>query len=308
MRVAITGASGLIGTEVARQLRAAGRRVTALVRRPAEPGRDEVPWDPAGDSDPAVLAGMDAVVHLAGESVAGGRWTAARKRRIHDSRIVGTRNLSAALGQLSTPPRVLVCASAVGFYGERGADVLTEECGAGEGFLADVCQEWEAATQAAAAAGMRVVHVRIGMVLAANGGALPRMMTPMRWGLGGVVGPGTQYMSWITLHDVARVFVRAIDDETLAGPVNATAPTPVTNAAFTAELGRVLQRPTLLRVPAFAVRLLFGEMGEELLLASTRAVPARLQAAGFEFEQPELGPALRAAAACRRREESSRKE
>jgi uncharacterized protein len=255
-----------------------------------------VEWDPArGRLDPRALEGVDAVVHLAGESIAARRWSAAVKERIRRSRVDGTRLLSETLGNLERRPRVLVSASAVGYYGDRGETPLTEDSAPGAGFLADVCREWEAAADAARSAGIRVVHPRLGLVLAKQGGALPRMTLPFRLGLGGVVGSGRQYWSWIELGDLVRAIELCLGLDGLAGPINAVAPAPVTNREFTRKLGKVLGRPTLVPLPALAVRLLLGEMGRALLLGSARVLPRRLERAGFHFRHPGLESALRAA-------------
>jgi hypothetical protein len=294
-RIAVTGASGLIGGALVRALAAAGHRVDRVGRRPPARGTTDIVWDPErGQLDARALQGVHGVVHLAGESVAG-RWTGAVKERIRRSRVEGTRLLVAALAGLAPRPRVLVAASAVGFYGDRGDEPLTEASPPGAGFLPEVCRAWEAATEPAREAGIRVVSLRIGLVLAAEGGALPPILRPFRLGLGGVVGSGNQYWSWIALADLVRVIEKALEDPALAGPVNAVAPDPVTNRAFTRALGRVLRRPTPLPVPAAAVRLLLGEMGQALLLASARVLPRRLEAAGFRYRYPELEGALRAA-------------
>jgi len=293
MKIAVTGASGLVGSALVAALEDGGHRVVRLVRRQPE-GDGEVRWDPAaGVLDPADLEGVDAVVHLAGESIASGPWTRERKRRIRDSRVDGTRLVASAVSAMAEPPRTLVSASAVGYYGDRGDRVLDEDAGPGEGFLAEVCQGWEAAADPARERGVRVVHPRIGMVLAADGGALAKMLLPFRLGVGGVLGPGDQYMSWIGLGDLVAVILHALGDGDLEGPVNAVAPAPVTNREFTRTLGRVLHRPTILPAPALALRLLLGEMAEELFLASTRAVPARLEGHGFTFRHPDLEGALR---------------
>jgi len=290
--IAISGASGLVGTALARALQSGGHRVVRLVRRP--PGADEVRWDPAGGTiDAAGLEGVDGVVHLAGESIADGRWTSARKRRIRDSRVEGTRLLAGALGRLARKPAVLVSASAIGIYGDRGDEELDEASAPGRGFLADVGRAWEAATADAATAGIRVVLPRLGIVLAPDGGALAKMLPPFRLGLGGPLGPGTQWMSWITLEDTVRVLLAALERPALSGPVNATAPAPVTNAEFTRLLAAAVHRPAIFPVPALALEVLFGEMAREALLASQRVIPRRLTAAGFVFEDPVLGPALR---------------
>jgi hypothetical protein len=296
LRVAVTGSTGLIGSALVPVLRAAGHRVDCLSRRPPRAGTTDIQWDPArGQLDPRTLEGVDAVVHLAGESIAALRWTASVKERIRRSRVDGTRLLSRTLEALGRRPRVLVSASAVGYYGDRGEAPLTEESAPGAGFLAEVCREWEAAADPARAAGIRVVHPRLGIVLAGQGGALPRIARPFRLGAGGVIGTGRQYWSWIGLDDLVRIIQLCLGLDALAGPVNAVAPAPTTNAEFTRALGRVLGRPTLVPFPAVAVRLLLGEMGQALLLDSARVVPRRLERAGFRFRHLDLQAALRAA-------------
>jgi uncharacterized protein (TIGR01777 family) len=296
LRVAVTGATGLVGGALVPALRAAGHRVDRVSRRPPAAGTTDIQWDPArGLLDSRALEGVDAVVHLAGESIAALRWTPAVKERIRRSRVDGTRLLAETLGRLTRRPRVLVAASGVGYYGDRGEAPLTEESSPGSGFLAEVCREWERAADPARAAGIRVVHPRLGVVLARQGGALPRVALPFRLGVGGVIGSGRQYWSWIALPDLVRVVELALAVETLAGPVNAVAPTPVTNRELTRVLGRILGRPTLVPLPALAVRLLLGEMGQALLLDGARALPRRLERAGFRFRHPNLEDALRAA-------------
>jgi uncharacterized protein (TIGR01777 family) len=249
----------------------------------------DVLWNPdSGVIDIVGLENHDAVVHLAGENIASGRWTPARKERIRDSRVKGTQLLAQTLAKLKTPPKVLVSASAIGYYGDRGAELLTEESPAGVGFLSDVCQAWERATEPAAARGIRVACMRTGIVLSTRGGALAKMLPPFRLGAGGNLGSGGQYMSWISLRDLCRAFSYTLNTDSLKGPVNAVAPTPVTNAQFTKTLGGALHRPTIFPVPAFGARLVFGEMADALLLSSTRVVPSRLQAAGFHFEDSDL--------------------
>lgn len=293
MKILVTGSSGLVGGALVPFLTTGGHQAVRLVRSAAK-GEDAVRWDPGrGEIDADALEGLDAAVHLAGENIASGRWNEDTKRRIRDSRVKGTQLLAATLAARRQPPRVLVCASAIGYYGDRGGDVMTESSQAGTGFLADVCREWEAASQPAADAGIRVVCLRIGVVLSARGGALAKMLTPFKLGLGGVVGSGDQYMSWIALDDVVGAIHHCLMDETLRGPVNGVAPHPVTNREFTKTLGGVLSRPTIVPMPAFAVRLAFGEMGEELLLSSTRVEPRQLSASGYTFRFPELGEALR---------------
>lgn len=292
MNILISGASGLIGSALVKSLSEAGHAVRRLVRREAGPA--EVRWDPAaGRLDAADLEGLDAVLHLAGENIAAGRWTRRRKARIRESRAVGTRLLSRTLAGLADPPGVFISASAVGFYGDRGEGQLDERSPPGSGFLAEVCRQWEAATEPAAGAGIRAVQLRTGMVLAAHGGALAKMLPIFRLGLGGRLGSGRQYVSWITLDDVAGAVGRVLLDETLRGPVNLVAPQPVTNRRFTAALGRVLKRPTWLPAPALALRIVLGQMAEELLLAGARVMPKRLLDAGYQFLHPELEAALR---------------
>ncbi|MCI0404118.1 MAG: TIGR01777 family oxidoreductase [Acidobacteria bacterium] len=291
MKVLVTGSTGFIGTALVAALAAAGHQVTRLVRRPAAAG--EVRWDvEAGTIDSGGLEGHDAVVHLAGENIAG-RWSAAKKKRIRDSRVNGTRLLAEALAKLSRRPRALICASAVGYYGNRGDEKLREDSPPGKGFLAESCVAWEAAAKPAADAGLRVVHLRIGVVLHPAGGALKQMLLPFKLGLGGVVGSGQQYMSWIALDDLIGIFQHALANDSLRGPANAVAPNPITNREFTKTLGNVLSRPTIFPMPAFAARLAFGEMADELLLSSARVEPVRLSASGFRFAHPQLEPALR---------------
>jgi uncharacterized protein len=294
MRVFISGASGFLGTELTRALRARGHTPVALVRR--APNENEVQWNPEQPLDPAKLADCDAIVNLTGKNIAG-RWTPQFKREMAESRTHGTLTLAVAAAEsyLQTgKPKVMVSASGVGYYGNRGDELLAEDDAPGTGFLADVCRHWEAANMPAADAGVRVVCLRIGVVLARNGGALKSMLPPFRLGLGGRVGSGQQYWSWITLEDVIGAMVFAVENESVRGPTNAVAPNPVTNEDFVRALGTVLRRPTIAPLPAFAVRLMLGEMGEELLLTSTRAVPAKLRAAGYVFRYTDVEQALRA--------------
>jgi uncharacterized protein (TIGR01777 family) len=295
--VAVSGASGLVGGALVPALAAAGHRVVRLVRPGSPPAAAEtVRWDPAaGTIDAAALEGVYALVHLAGESVAAGRWTPERKRRIHQSRERPTRLLAEACARLARPPRVLLAASATGYYGDRGDETLTEASASGAGFLAEVCRAWEAATEPAARAGIRVVNLRIGIALSRQGGALAKLLPPFRLGVGGPVGSGRQWMSWIALDDLISAILHALATDSLAGPVNAVAPHPVTNREFGRTLGRVLRRPAVLPLPAFAARLMLGEMADELLLASQRIRPMRLEATGFAFRYPTLEGALRAA-------------
>ena len=293
MNVLLTGSSGLIGSALAPALSGDGHRVRRL-RRAASTAAGATSWNPADGAFAAgALDGIDAVVHLAGENIAGGRWTAARKARIRDSRVDGTRRLSEALAALDVPPRVLVAASAIGYYGDRGDALLDESAAPGTGFLPAVSRSWETAAAPARDAGIRVVQLRIGIVLSPAGGALAQMLLPFRLGVGGVLGSGDQYMSWIALDDVVGVVRHALADESLSGPVNTVAPQAVTNREFTRTLGKVLRRPTILPAPAFALRVALGEMADALLLASTRVDPAALRATTFEFRHPQLDGALR---------------
>lgn len=292
MKVAITGSHGLVGTALVEQLRQNGHEAIRLVRESAD--SSEVVWDPASETDELPeLNGIDAAVHLAGENIASGRWTERKKKLIRSSRVDGTRNLCRAMARLENPPKVLVSASAIGYYGSRGDTLLDENCGPGAGFLPEVCREWEQATEAARTAGIRVVNLRIGIVLSDKGGALAKMLTPFRLGMGGRVGDGRQYWSWIVLDDLVRVIVHCIEIESAPGPVNAVSPQPVINAEFTKILGGVLGRPTVFPMPAFAAKLALGEMADDLLLASARVDPQRLREAGFSWAFPNLEPALR---------------
>jgi uncharacterized protein (TIGR01777 family) len=292
LTVAVSGATGLVGSGLVELLRARGHRARRLVRR--DPRGDDIFWNPAEERiDADALAEADAVVHLAGENISEGRWNDAKKRRIRDSRVEGTALLANALASLPRPPRTFACASAIGYYGNRGDEIMDETSPPGDGFLAETCVAWEAAAEPARAAGIRVVNMRIGVVLAGEGGALPKIATPFKLGLGGPVGDGRQYMSWIAREDLLAALEFVLTHPTLAGPVNLVAPAPVTNREFALALGRVLGRPAVLPLPAVAVRLLFGEMGDELLLSSTRVQPRRLLNAGFEFQYPALEPALR---------------
>ena len=293
--VAITGASGLIGSALSRRLAAAGHRVTRLVRRPA--GTGEISWDPAaGYLRSQDLEGVDAVVHLAGENV-GARWTAARKARIRSSRVQGTSLLSEALARMRRRPVVLISASAIGIYGDRGEEIVTENtlpANASLDFLARVGQEWEGAADPARAAGIRVVHPRFGLVLSPAGGALKKMLLPFRLGLGGRLGSGAQWMSWISIDDAVGAIFHALVTDSFSGAVNLVAPEPVRNRDFTRILGQVLSRPTPFAVPAGALRLALGEMATATLLASLRVLPKRLLASGYRFEHPDLETGLKA--------------
>ena len=302
MKVLVSGATGLLGSALVRALTDDGQTVLRLTRRPSRDG--DVGWDPAiGRSDaeaidPGALgpdgwAGVDAVVHLAGENIAGGRWTRARKARIRDSRVDGTSWLARQLAVQEAGPRVMVCASAIGYYGDRGEQALDEQSTAGTGFLADVCQAWEAAAAPAREAGVRVAHLRFGGLLARAGGMLAKMLPPFRLGVGGVVGSGDQWLSWLALEDAVGIIQHVLDTPGLDGPINAVTPQAVRNRTLTRTLGRVLGRPTRVPLPATVARWAFGELADELLLASTRVVPGRLQESAYAFRWPELEPALR---------------
>jgi hypothetical protein len=292
MDILVTGASGLVGTALVSSLTSSGHAVTRLVRGQPKAGEKTAHWEPmAGRIDASAFEGVDAVVHLAGENIAA-RWTPTKKAKIRDSRVKGTQLLCETLTRLSSPPKVLVSASAIGYYGHRGEETLTDDSPPGQGFLAEVCRAWEAATEPARQQGIRVVQLRLGVVLSAAGGALAKMLPPFRLGLGGVLGSGQQYMSWIALDDVVGAMQHAIVTEALQGPTNAVAPRAVTNQEFTKTLGKVLGRPTAIPLPAFAARLMFGEMADELLLASARIQPTKLLASGYQFHYPELEEAL----------------
>jgi uncharacterized protein (TIGR01777 family) len=298
VRVAITASTGLIGAALARDLRSSGADVLRLVRR--EPaGNEELRWDPAapdGGLSASALAGMDAVVHLSGAPVASGRWTPARKQELRASRIGSTGAIIRAMLAAPTPPPVLIAASAIGWYGDTGDRMVDETVPNGSGFLAELVKDWEAATAPASAAGVRVANLRSGIVLSSRGGMLPRLLLPFRLGLGAKFGDGRQYISWITLADHIRAVRFLLDRPDLSGPVNLTAPAPVTNAELTRALAAYLHRPAVLTLPSAALRLALGEVSAELL-GSCRARPARLEQAGFSFRYPAIGPALAAAAA-----------
>ena len=296
--VLVSGASGLVGRALLERLAGRGQRTTRLVRAAASAG--EVRWDPMGGTLDESAIAAQAVVHLAGENIADGRWSKRKMEAIRASRVQGTRLLAESLARLEQPPAVLVSASAIGFYGDGGPEVLTERSPAGSSFLAQVCEEWEQATAAAQEAGIRTVHLRIGVVLARDGGALHKMLLPFKLGLGGRIGDGKQFMSWILLDDLVSVICTVMDDERFAGPVNATAPQPVDNREFTRTLGRVLHRPTIAPMPAFAARAAFGRMADELLLASLRVYPQELVDKGFAFKEPQLEGALSAALGAKR--------
>lgn len=299
MRILISGSHGLVGTALIKSLEPEGHEIFLLVRH-APSSDSEIEWSPDRYSIAlARLNDFDAVVHLAGESIASGRWNEEKKRKIRESRVKGTRLLADALANVARPPRTLISASAIGYYGSRADAILTEASTPGNDFLAGVCVEWEKATELAAEKGIRVVNTRFGIILASEGGALAKMLPPFRMGVGGKIGSGRQWMSWITLDDVVGGIKHALLNQTggegLKGPVNFVAPNPVTNAEFTETLGKVLSRPTLFPIPAFGVRLLFGEMADALLLSSQRVEPARLGDSGYQFSYSNLESALRAA-------------
>jgi len=290
--VVVTGASGLIGTQLVAALEADGKRVIRAVRREAHSDQ-ELSWDPAaGTIDRKKLEGVDAVIHLAGANIAGKRWSEAYKQLLIDSRVAGTKLIAETIASLDRKPRVFACASAIGYYGNRGQAQLDESAVCGDGFLPEVCMQWERSCEAARDAGIRTINMRIGVVLSPAGGALKEVLTPFKLGGGGVLGSGRQFFSWISLSDVVQAMQFLVNHDSLAGPVNLVSPGAVTNREFTKTLGRVLSRPTILPMPAFAARLLFGEMADALLLASTRVVPEVLTTAGFHFQHPNLEPAL----------------
>jgi uncharacterized protein (TIGR01777 family) len=291
MNVLISGATGLLGSVLIPALEAGDHRAIRLTRSPRS--NEDVGWDPsAGEIDVSRLEDMDAVVHLAGESIAEGRWTPGKKRRIMDSRTRGTRLLAETIANLSEPPRVAVSASAVGYYGDRGNELLREESGPGSDFLAEVCKSWEAAADPAREAGIRVVHPRFGLVLSTEGGALARMLPIFRLGGGGRIGSGRQYWSWVAIDDVVGAILHALTDNSVEGPVNVGSPNPLTNAEYTKILGQLLNRPTIFPLPAPMARLALGEVADALLLASQRMEPAKLKKTGYEFRYPELEGAL----------------
>lgn len=288
MKMLVSGASGLIGSHLIPALQARGHQACRVVRRPIAT-ETEIPLKP---ESPSQVSGFDAVIHLAGETIAG-RWTPEKKARIRESRTVGTRHLAGALAAAAVRPQSLLVASAVGYYGSRGDEILTEDSSPGRDFLAQVAREWEAAADPAREAGIRVVHLRLGMVLTPRGGALKQMLVPFRMGVGGRIGSGKQWISWIALDDVIAVILFALENQFLTGPVNVVAPNAATNADFTRALGQALHRPTLIPLPAAIVKLAMGEMGETLLLDGQRVVPTKLLAGGYRFQHPEIAEALR---------------
>lgn len=293
MKILITGASGLVGKELQKSFAEKGYEMLLASR--SEPKDDNhIQWTiDEGFAEPEKLEGVDVVVHLAGENVSGGiRWTDEKKKAIRDSRVLGTRNVVDAISKLKKKPHTFIASSAIGFYGERGDEEVTESSAAGDNFLAGVCKEWEAESRRAEDAGIRTVLLRTGIVLSKDGGALGTMLTPFKLGVGGVVGSGKQWMSWISMDDEIAIINYAIENENIRGAVNAVSPNPVTNEEFTKTLGEVLYRPTFIPLPEFAVSMIFGEMGDALLLASTKVMPKRLEDAGFEFKFPNLKEAV----------------
>ena len=295
MKILISGASGLVGKNLIPTLIAKGHEVRRLVRQTPK-SADEIEWNAEtgfSESEQAKLENFDAVVHLAGDNVASENWSDEKKRKIKESRTVGTRVLVDALKKIQNPPKHFISASAIGFYGNRGDEILNEESAPGMGFLPEVCAAWEDEIKKAEEFRARVVYLRIGVVLAKDGGALEKMLTPFKFGVGGKIGSGKQFMSWIALDDLIRMIHFVLENETLRGAFNAVVPNPVTNEEFTKTLGTVLNRPTILPVPEFAVKMLFGEMGETLLLEGARVVPQKLQDAKFEFDFPDLEAAMK---------------
>jgi uncharacterized protein len=293
-RVLVSGASGPIGKALLPTLRANGAHITRLVRNSAQPTYSDeqtIPWHPEQPLSADALSGFDAVIHLAGESIVG-RWTEPKKSKIRDSRVIGTRNLAQSLAQAKHRPQIFLCSSAIGYYGNRGDEPLTEESAPGSGFLAEVCQEWEAATHPAAEAGIRTVAIRTGVVLSREGGALAKMLPAFKMGVGGKIGDGRQWMSWIDVQDLVGAIHHILKSDLLYGPVNMVAPRPVTNAEFTQTLASVLSRPAVFPMPAFAVKLLFGEMGETVLLGSQRVEPTQLVSSGYPFRFRDLRASL----------------
>ncbi len=293
-RILVSGVSGPIGAALLPSLKSSGARISRLTRKGAThsaPDEQFIPWDPAEPIAPDAVSGFDAVIHLAGESIVG-RWTAAKKKEIRDSRVNGTRHLARALAQANDKPQVFICSSAIGYYGDRGDEVLNEKSAPGTDFLADVCVEWEAAANAAMVAGIRTVFMRTGVVLCPKGGALGKMLTPFKMGMGGRIGNGRQWMSWIDVQDMIGAIHHMLKNDLLQGPVNMVAPTPVTNADFTHTLASALSRPAIFPVPGFAVKLAFGEMGETVLLGSQRVEPMQLVSSGYPFRFSDLRSSL----------------
>jgi hypothetical protein len=294
-RILMSGASGLVGSALVPTLLAGGAQIVRLARAgaPSRAGEQTVPWDPSQPISPDAVSGFDAVIHLAGENIVG-RWTPAKKARIRDSRIPATTHLAQALAEAKQKPGVFLSASAIGYYGNRGDEVLTEDKNPGSGFTADLAREWELATTSAVNAGIRTIQMRIGVILAASGGALSKMLTPFKMGVGGKIGSGRQWMGWVDLQDILGAIHHLLKTDSLNGPVNLVAPNPVTNAEFTKILASVLSRPAIFPMPAFAARLAFGQMADELLMASQRVDPSKLIATGYAFRFGDLRTSLKA--------------
>ena len=293
-RVLVSGGSGPIGAALLPTLKASGAQITRLMRpgtAQTAPDEESIPWDPEQPLGVNALSGFDAVIHLAGESIVG-RWSEDKKKKIRDSRVVGTRNVAQSLAQAKDKPNIFICSSAIGYYGDRADEVLNEESAPGVGFLPEVCREWEAATRSAADAGIQTVQIRTGVVLSSRGGALAKMLTPFKMGVGGKVGSGTQWMSWIDVEDMVGAIHHILKSDLLHGPVNMVAPKPVTNEEFTKTLASALSRPAILPMPAFAVKLLFGEMGKTVLLGSQRVEPSQLISSGYPFRFRTLTASL----------------
>ena len=293
MKILIAGATGLIGSKLVPFLKEQGHQVVILTREQGQLDSGSISWNPeSGFIDGSKLEGFDAIINLAGENIADGRWTEEKKEKIYKSRVNLTRQLSEAIANLTKPPKVFINASATGYYGNKWDIIQTEDSPRGVGFLADLCLKWEEATQVAEDRGIRVVKLRTGIVLSPQGGALGKMIPPFKMGMGGTLGGGAQYMSWITLEDLIRVIDFALTHDSIKGPINVVTPNPVSNADFTKALGKQLHRPTFMHMPEMVVKVMFGEMADEMLLSSTRAMPEKLTNAGFKFEYPMLEEAL----------------
>ncbi|MDA2919440.1 TIGR01777 family oxidoreductase [Desulfobacterota bacterium AH_259_B03_O07] len=293
MKILISGSTGFIGSALIPFLTTGGHSVSRLLRTKSGLSENDVFWDPAkGEIETSKLEGYGEVVHLSGENVAG-RWTSVKKREIENSRVNSTNFICKTIAKLKKKPKVLVCASAIGFYGDRDDEILTEESDFGTGFLAEVAKRWEAATDSASEAGIRVVNLRFGVVLSPKGGALEKMLLPFRLGLGGKMGSGDQYISWISIEDAIVAIYHSMNNESIEGPLNVVSPDPVTNLDFTKILGKVLNRPTIFSIPSFLLKSIFGEMADETLLSSTRVEPSKLLSTGYEFQYPDLENALR---------------
>ncbi len=294
MKILVTGSHGLVGSQLVPSLTNSGHKVVRLIRSQVKAPNEEINWNPrTGSIEQNKLENLDGIVHLAGENIATGRWTEGKKNLIRDSRVKGTGLLAVALSSLKRKPKVFISASAIGFYGNSGNNLMNEQSPSGSGFLAETCRAWESASKSVDNAGARVAHLRFGVILSAKGGALSKMLPPFKFGLGGKIGTGRQYMSWVAINDVVRAILHVLENKELHGPINVVAPEPVTNLEFTKILGKVLSKPTLFPMPAFAARLFFGEMADELLLASTRVEPRQLNNSGFAFQHSHLEETLR---------------